>query len=103
MARLAPQTSWRWWAALLVGYANSNRSVSLQFAATVARYCCASADRLGGPLLAAEGRLPDPVPLNPAACAAGPWRCRQGPGDPGAPPPAGRAAPPSPTTQPRTC
>jgi hypothetical protein len=38
------------------------------------------------------------LPVFPAACAAGPWRCRQGPGDPGAAPSAHRALPPSPTS-----
>jgi hypothetical protein len=52
---------------------------------------------------AAQTRLSDPVPLHPAARAAGPWRCCQGPRDPGAPSPADRAAPPDPTTQVRTC
>jgi Homeodomain-like domain len=37
----------------------------------------------------------------PATCAAGPWRCRQGPGDPGAAPSAHRVAPPSRTSQAR--
>jgi Tn3 transposase DDE domain len=47
--------------------------------------------RPGGYLRAVEARLPDALPLHPAARPAGPRQHRQGPGGPGAaPPPGGR-------------
>jgi DNA-binding CsgD family transcriptional regulator len=55
----------------LVGCANSDRPVSWQFASRGA-VVWRSADQLGGPLRAVEVRLPDPMPLHPAAGAAGP-------------------------------
>jgi len=55
--------------------------------------------RLGGHLRAVEARLPGAAPLHPAARPAGRRRRRQGPEDPGAPPPAHRVPPPSRTTQ----
>ena len=48
---------------------------------------------------AVEVRPPGAVPLHPAARPAGARRRRQGPGDPGAPPPTHRAPPPSRTAQ----
>src|SRR4029453_69120 len=50
-------------------------------------------------LRAVQARLPDPMPLHPAARAARPRRRRQGAGDPGVTPPVGRPAPPDPATQ----
>jgi hypothetical protein len=55
--------------------------------------------RLGGHPGALKARLPHAVPLDPAARTPGPRRCRQGPGTPGAAPPAQRPAPPGPTAQ----
>src|SRR4029453_4947807 len=52
---------------------------------------------------AVEGRLPDAVPVDPAARPAGARRWRQEPGDSGAASPARRAPPPSRTPQARTC
>ena len=48
---------------------------------------------------AAQTRLPFAVPHHPAPHPARPQRCRQGPGDPGATPPARRAAAPGSSTQ----
>jgi hypothetical protein len=86
-----------------VGCANSDRACELAVRIRRGAVVWRPTDRLGGPLRAVEVRLPHPVPLHPAIGAAGPRRCRQGPGDPGAPSPAGRAAPPNQTTQARSC
>ena len=75
-----------------VGYANSDRACELAVRIRRGAVVWRPTDRLGGPLRAVEVRLPHLVPLHPAIGAAGPRRCRQGPGDPGAPSPAGRAA-----------
>src|SRR6266496_3780657 len=48
---------------------------------------------------APQTRLPHAAPHHPATRPARPRRRRQGPGDPGAAPPTGRAAPPGSTTQ----
>jgi hypothetical protein len=87
----------------LVGCANSDRTCELAVRIRRGAVVWRPTDRLGGPLRAVEVRLPHLVPLHPAIGAAGPRRCRQGPGDPGAPSPAGRAAPPNQTTQARSC
>jgi hypothetical protein len=79
-----------------VGCANSDRACELAVRIRRGAVVWRPNDRLGGPLRAVEVRLPHPVPLHPAIGAAGPRRYRQGPGDPGAPSPAGRAAPPDP-------
>jgi hypothetical protein len=50
---------------------------------------------------AAKTRLPDAVPLHPVACSAGPWRRRQGAGDPRSGSPTHGAAPPDTATQAR--
>jgi len=66
------------------------------------RYCDASFTQLRRPLPgAAKTRLPDAVPLHPAACPAGPWRRRQGSGDPRPAPPTHGAGPPDGSAQDR--
>jgi hypothetical protein len=57
--------------------------------------------RLGGHPGALKARLPHAVPLHPAARTPGTRRRRQGPGTPGAAPPAQHPAPPSPTPKAR--
>ena len=66
----------------------------------VGRYCDASFIPLRRPLPgAAKTRLPDAVPLRPAARAARPRRRRQGSGAPRPTPPADGASPPDPAAQ----
>ena len=64
------------------------------------RYCDGSFIPLRRPLPgAAKARLPDAMPLHPAACSAGPWRRHQGSGDPRSASPTHGAAPPDGSTQ----
>src|SRR5512132_1010171 len=72
----------------------------LRVRSTRGRYCDASFIVLPRPLPgAAKTRRPDAVPLHPVACSAGPWRRRQGPGDPRSASPTQCAAPPDGSTQ----
>jgi hypothetical protein len=89
------------WRCDLVGCANSDGPVELPFHGMCARYGYASAARLGGHPGALKARLLHAVPLHPAARTPGTRRRRQGPGTPGAAPPAQHPAPPSPTPKAR--
>jgi hypothetical protein len=84
-----------------VGCATRMGPLSCRFAGRVLGMVAPLPPRLGGHPGALKARLPHAVPLDPAARTPGPRRCRQGPGAPGAAPPAQRPAPPSPTAQAR--
>jgi hypothetical protein len=82
-----------------VGTETAIRPVSCRFAQQLGQrrpVVNATAEAILG---AAETRLPDPVPLHPAARPACPRRRRQGPGDPCPAPPPHRPPTKGPTTQ----
>ena len=85
-----------------VGCGNSNIARELASSRQWATRCCDAATRRPhhrGHTGAAETPLPHAMPFHPDARAACPRGRRQGPGDPGATPPAHRPAPPSHPTQ----
>src|SRR5512132_1395203 len=90
----------------VVGCVKSDVASELPVRSSIAGWGDAPLTRLGGYLRAVEARLSGAVPLHPTARPAGPRRRRQGPRDPGAPPPTRRAAsagstPQAPTRRPR--